>query len=661
MRSHPAVLVTRIVIAMFAAAALPVLAGELRLEWNPSATADGYNVYQGPASGSYGAPLDVGDSTTAIVGDLADCTTHYFVVTAYNVAGESTHSNEVASWPRPRTDSIVPSSAEQGRSLDLVFSGMNFQDGAVVSFSDPAVIVHSVAIQGCSEMTVSVTVGGNAGPGPVDVSVDLPSGPKGVATGRFEIEPATAPDVTATEPANGADGVSVAVRPEVTFSEPVDTSTVNSGTVRLLDPNDDPLPQAPGSPILDGDGVRATITPLNELVEGTTYRVQVIGGDSGVHDLAGHPMATTFVQPQGFGTVQDTNAPSISDVGAGSVAATSATIVWTTDEPADGLVLYRKSGTSDYLPSDLAPELTVEHAITLEGLTPDTTYEYHVVSADAAGNETESSPDETFRTASSTYGYLRFEAESGSRDGSMTVVTRAAAFQGEALRATADGSSSNPSGTALFGVEIPRSGTWFLWVRMYGDVAGSSAMFESVDGGSRNSIAPDGVGSWIWVAARQYDLAAGLHDVELAGRDAGALADRILLTDDPSFVPTEAPVGDNVAPGAVTGFEAVAAVESVELSWTQSDDPDATRVVIRYRTDGRYPVSPQDGLAVVDTTAAPGQNGSHVHDRLQAGTTYHYSAFSVDEAGNVGSADRSNATPEGRIDPPLPPEGLRVD
>lgn len=70
------------------------------LTWNANTDADlaGYKVYRATASGAYGAPLTslpVGTLTYQATG-LQSGTTYYFVVTAYDTAGnESTYSNEV--------------------------------------------------------------------------------------------------------------------------------------------------------------------------------------------------------------------------------------------------------------------------------------------------------------------------------------------------------------------------------------------------------------------------------------------------------------------------------------------------------------------------------------------------------------------------------------
>jgi hypothetical protein len=73
----------------------------LKLMWNANPEPDlaGYRVYQATASGAYSTPLATLDKTTTsyTVTGLQNRTTYFFVVTAYDEAGnESAFSNEVS-------------------------------------------------------------------------------------------------------------------------------------------------------------------------------------------------------------------------------------------------------------------------------------------------------------------------------------------------------------------------------------------------------------------------------------------------------------------------------------------------------------------------------------------------------------------------------------
>ncbi len=109
-------------------------------------------------------------------------------------------------------------------------------------------------------------------------------------------------------------------------------------------------------------------------------------------DSAGHigtsPSVTVTVKNA------DTTPPVISAVRVLNTSS-SATITWTTSEPANGQIEY---GTSPYSSSTpLVPSLTTAHSITISGLSAATTYYYRILSGDEAGNLAHSA-DLSFRT-----------------------------------------------------------------------------------------------------------------------------------------------------------------------------------------------------------------------------------------------------------------------
>ncbi len=638
----------------------PTSAGDLNVSWDPSTDATGYRIHYGPNPSQYDNSFDVGNATQTSLDTLGDCMTWYFAATAYNAAGESGYSEEVASWSRPVLEQASPNVAEQGRQLDVSLSGTNFQGGATVSFSDPAIVVNSVTVLSCTELSVNLTVGNVAGVGPVVVVVAHPNGVSGESSVLFAVEAAVPPTVTATTPPDGAIDVGVDVRPTVRFSEPVTIATISTATVRLLDDAGSPVAQASGSPSLSPDGTVATLTPAVDLDQGRTYRIEARGGSVGVHDLAGHPMEATYTQSAGFLTVPDTTAPTISDVAASTVGSTTATIGWTTDEASSSQVLYRKLGQTDYQQTAVDESLVTLHSVSLQGLAPNTSYEFQVRSVDGAGNAASNS-GQTFATTDNAYTYVVFETESGTLSVPIQVVEGADAFGGAWIEMTSgSGSPGNPQGIATFGVHLPAAGEWFLWVRAYAPNSAADSWLTSVDGGSWSELSAPATGDWLWQAGGSYVLVDGLHTLELGGLDSGARADRILLTDDPDFVPAEQPGSDLTPPMPVTQFDATPLDGSNLLTWTNPSDPDFARIVIRYRTDGVYPRTTVDGYPVLDSDGSPGSVESHAHQGLTNGVTYLYSAFAVDALGNEAPAAEIEAMPEPTPSPPLAPANVKV-
>src|SRR5258708_5587975 len=107
-------------------------------------------------------------------------------------------------------------------------------------------------------------------------------------------------------------------------------------------------------------------------------------------------LATPPVTPPPVTLPADTTAPVISGTAVVSVLANTATIAWTTDEPADSNLTY---GTTNAYGSQglLDTSLLLSHTATILSLTPGTTYYYCIQSKDLAGN-TGSDCGRTFTT-----------------------------------------------------------------------------------------------------------------------------------------------------------------------------------------------------------------------------------------------------------------------
>ncbi|MFH0733021.1 MAG: fibronectin type III domain-containing protein, partial [Candidatus Omnitrophota bacterium] len=98
---------------------------------------------------------------------------------------------------------------------------------------------------------------------------------------------------------------------------------------------------------------------LDNLTVNTTYHFKITCTDN-----AGNKAETedyTF-------TTKDVTHPTITDVAAKEVTATTATITWKTDEPATSAVYYNIGGSPSYENSKSDPDLVIDHSITLDGL-----------------------------------------------------------------------------------------------------------------------------------------------------------------------------------------------------------------------------------------------------------------------------------------------------
>jgi len=102
----------------------------------------------------------------------------------------------------------------------------------------------------------------------------------------------TPPSVTSTLPANGASGVSPNTEVRVTFSEAMDASTINPGTIFLLNSLGTVVPATVN---YNAATFTAVLTPSSSLNTLTTYTAGVEGGAAGVKDFAGNVLATDFI------------------------------------------------------------------------------------------------------------------------------------------------------------------------------------------------------------------------------------------------------------------------------------------------------------------------------------------------------------------------------
>ncbi|MFA5862450.1 MAG: PKD domain-containing protein, partial [Candidatus Thermoplasmatota archaeon] len=131
-----------------------------------------------------------------------------------------------------------------------------------------------------------------------------------------------------------------------------------------------------------------TYDPAGTLAPGS-YSAQATYKQNGAN--VGGPVTVAFTVPSGPG---DTTPPAITGVSA-TPSGNSATITWTTNEPANSRVNY---GTStSYGSTESTTAFVTSHSIALNGLAYATTYHYQVVSADASGNPAQTT-DGTFTT-----------------------------------------------------------------------------------------------------------------------------------------------------------------------------------------------------------------------------------------------------------------------
>ncbi|MBB5078558.1 glycosyl hydrolase family 28 protein [Nonomuraea endophytica] len=104
-------------------------------------------------------------------------------------------------------------------------------------------------------------------------------------------------------------------------------------------------------------------------------------------------------------------------------------------------------------------------------------------------------------------------------------------------------SAAPPTGHATLSFAVPDPGSFKVWARVIAPTTSDDSFWVRADGGSWTNwnTVPLGA-SWHWAQLPvTYDLSAGTHTVTFAYREDGARLDRVAISSDPSFTPSDGP------------------------------------------------------------------------------------------------------------------------
>ncbi len=122
---------------------------------------------------------------------------------------------------------------------------------------------------------------------------------------------------------------------------------------------------------------------LSDLIAGRTYYYYVRSTDAQNNETTDSNSGAYY----SFHTTNDIAAPVISNISAPVVGATTAVIVWQTDELATSQIAYGTSSSTLSTFTALDATLSIYHIVTVTGLTAETTYYFAAHSKDQADNE----------------------------------------------------------------------------------------------------------------------------------------------------------------------------------------------------------------------------------------------------------------------------------
>ncbi|HUX68664.1 MAG TPA: Ig-like domain-containing protein [Terriglobales bacterium] len=177
---------------------------------------------------------------------------------------------------------ITPNRAVQGQTLGVSLQGTNFASGASVNVAGGQITVTGATVLSSTAMTASFALAANATPGAVTVTVTS----AGVTTNSVLFTVASALQVTATLPTNGAAGVAVNQQISATFSDALQCSTVSTASFQVAAPGG-----APVAGTVSCAGSTATFAPTQRLSSGASYTATLT---TAITDAAGDPMTGAF-------------------------------------------------------------------------------------------------------------------------------------------------------------------------------------------------------------------------------------------------------------------------------------------------------------------------------------------------------------------------------
>jgi len=539
-----------------------VFAGGIQLAWDSSPDpVSGYRLYYGTSSGNYTKSMDVGKVTTYTLPGLQDGLLYYIAVRAYNDSEESNYSNEVFGVSEP-DDTTPPAqvSSFQATSGDscVTLSWTNPTDddfvGTIICYRTdgtyPTNHTDGTAVDNGNDGKFLNSPGSNDG---------FVHGGRQNGTSYYYSAFACneVPNYSEAAHASATPIAPDTNDPTVTITQPTSEGSYSTSQSTL----------SVGGSASDNIGV-TSVTWINSLggsgtASGTDNwtisNVSLQEGDNVItvtaHDAAGNSgvdtLTVTYTSPDTEDPIITTTSPTSGDTysteeGSVSLGGSASdnigvtSVTWINSLGGSGTA----SGTDNWTISNVSLQ-EGDNVIT-------------VTAHDAAGNSGVDILTVTYTLPDMSLSYNWFQAESENITSPLETVSDPNASAGAYIwKPSGSGDTTTPDGAAEYTIDIPIAGEYVIWGRVIAPDGGCNSFFTSIDAGEDFAWGVQIGSVWTWDSVNGngqdplvLNLSAGTHTLRISGREDGTKLDRLLITNDMAFVPSEENP-DNVPPADV--------------------------------------------------------------------------------------------------------------
>ncbi|MDP1688935.1 MAG: fibronectin type III domain-containing protein [bacterium] len=321
---------------------------------------------------------------------------------------------------------------------------------------------------------------------------------------------------------------------------------------------------------------------------------------------------TLWIDDVSVEDLTDITAPILSNIASSNITTNSATITWTTDEPATSQAGYSMDGSfSNTLPSN--PTLITTHTMTIPYLVPNTTYNLRVASVDSGGNIAVSL-GRTFTTLS----LPDTQAPNTISNFSVGSVTQTSMILSWISPVDLPLGGQTASYDIRYSISPITASNW-------GVASQASGEPTPVIQGINQSYTLPGLlpGTRYYIGIKSQDSAPTPN--------ISALSNIIVQLTLPKLSTVGVGSGnalDKTPPAKPSNLRIFGGPDQILLNWFNPIDVDFVRVVLT-KKEGSSPISVTDGTKIYE-----GKGAEFTDTKIQQGKTYYYAIFAFDQTIN---------------------------